>query len=93
MSGPAGARAKCWRGPIATAAWSGRRQRSTTRRLVSCSLLAAVVAGGCSSEQIYNAAQGWRRSECYKIGDLDQRERCLKEASRPYDAYDKATKS
>ena len=56
-------------------------------------LLAALAGSGCSSEQIYNAAQGWRRNECYKIGDLDQRERCLKEANRPYDAYDKATKS
>jgi hypothetical protein len=50
-------------------------------------LLAAAMATGCSSEQIYNAAAGWRRNECYKIADLDQRERCMKEADRPYDAY------
>ncbi len=52
--------------------------------------LAAAVAG-CSSEQIYNAGAGWRRNECNKIGDAQQRERCLKEeADRPYDAYRKA---
>ena len=56
-------------------------------------LLAARRRQRLQLEQIYNAAQGWRRNECYKIGDLDQRERCLKEANRPYDAYDKATKS
>jgi len=51
-------------------------------------LLAACLLGGCTAEQIYNAAQGWRRDECYKIGDLARRERCLKEeADRPYDVY------
>ena len=54
-------------------------------------LLAASLAGGCTSEQVYNSAQGWRRNECYKIGDLAQRERCLTEANRPYDAYRTAT--
>jgi hypothetical protein len=49
--------------------------------------LAAGLAGGCTSEQIYNSARGWRRSECYKLADLAQRERCLKEADRPYDVY------
>ena len=78
---------QCWRGPIATAAWSGRRQRSTTRRLVSCSLLAAVVAGGLQLGADHNAAQGWRRS------GADRRPRSARAlpegASRPYDAYDK----
>jgi hypothetical protein len=54
-------------------------------------LLAGCLAAGCTSEQIYNSAQGWRRSECYKLVDLAQRERCLKEADRPYDAYRVAT--
>jgi hypothetical protein len=54
--------------------------------IASLLLIAGAVAG-CSSEQIYNASAGWRRNECYKIGDLNQRERCLKEADRPYDAY------
>lgn len=54
-------------------------------------LLAAALTAGCSAEQVYNAAAGWRRNECYKIADLEQRERCLKEADRPYDAYRAAT--
>ena len=56
-------------------------------------LLAGCLAAGCTSEQIYDSAQGWRRSECYKRVDLEQRERCLKEADRPYDVYRAATPS
>lgn len=50
-------------------------------------LLAATLVAGCTSKEIYDAAAGWRRNECYKIGDPDKRERCMKEADRPYDAY------
>lgn len=59
---------------------------------VSALLLVAAMAVGCSSRDIYNASQGWRQNECNKIGDLDRRDRCLKEeANRPYDAYRAAT--
>ena len=57
---------------------------------LAAALVAAALAGACSTEQIYNSTQGWRRTECYKIGDLDRRDRCLAEANRPYDAYRKA---
>ena len=50
-------------------------------------LLGACLAAGCSSEQIYSSAQGWRRSECEKIMDAASRERCRVEADRSYDAY------
>ncbi len=75
------------------AAWpviaAGVAMRTTTlrKRCWQTLLLAAVLAGGCTSEQVYNSAQGWRRNECYKIADLAQRERCLVDANRPYDAY------
>jgi hypothetical protein len=54
---------------------------------VGAAALAAVLASGCSSREIYDASLGWRKNECYKIGDLEQRERCMKEDDRPYDAY------
>lgn len=67
---------------------AGRRRHA----LLACALLCAQLAAGCSAEQVYNAAAGWRRNECYKLGtDTGQRERCLKEADRPYDAYRAAT--
>lgn len=60
-----------------------------------CDCVAMVVAvgllvSGCSSEQVYNAAAGWRRNECNKFAEQEQRDRCLKEADRSYDAYRKA---
>jgi len=56
-------------------------------------MLAGLLAAGCTSEQIYNSAQGWRRNECYELVDLAQRERCLREADRSYDAYRAAASS
>jgi len=62
-----------------------------TRRgvLMPLLLLAAALAAGCTAKEVYNATDGWRRNECYKISDLERerRERCLKEAERPYEAY------
>ena len=58
---------------------------------LAATVLAACLAGGCTPEQVYNAAAGWRRDECYKIGDQTHREQCLKDADRPYDAYRGAT--
>jgi hypothetical protein len=61
-------------------------------RRASAALSAVVLlVGGCSAEQVYNAAAGWRRNECNRFGDAQQRERCLKEADRPYEAYRAAT--
>lgn len=50
-------------------------------------LLAVLAGAGCTTEQIYNSAQGWRRSECNRIVDEAQRARCMTEADRSFDAY------
>ena len=63
------------------------RRMRRPRWALAALLLAVAAAGGCTSEQIYNSAQGWRRNECYKLADLEQRDRCLAEANRPFDAY------
>lgn len=77
--------------PLVSRRWGRHRlDRAAGTWVWPAGLLAwTLLATGCSTEQIYNAAAGWRRNECYKIGDLEQRERCLKEAERPYDAYRK----
>lgn len=63
-------------------------------RRLALLIAGAALAAACSSEQIYNAGAGWRRNECNRIGDAQQRDRCLKEeADRPYDAYRKALPS
>ena len=94
----------CCRGPSRSAArasrlkpgpaWRGRMHHRIIvhPRRLAVLLLAATLAGGCTSAEIYNASQGWRQNECNKIGDSERRERCLKEeANRPYDAYSAAS--
>jgi hypothetical protein len=65
---------------------SRRGPRVNAVHAAAC-LALTLLASGCSPEQVYNAAAGWRRNECYKIVDVEQRDRCLKEADRSYDAY------
>jgi hypothetical protein len=48
-----------------------------------------LAASGCSSQQLYNNAQGWREAECNKILDTQRRERCMKEAGRSHEEYNK----
>ena len=52
--------------------------------------LVAVVAftlAGCSSQQLYDNAAGWRENECNKILETPRRERCLKEARQSHEEY------
>jgi len=52
--------------------------------------LVAVVAfllAGCSSQQLYDSAAGWRENECNKILETPRRERCLKEARQSHEEY------
>jgi hypothetical protein len=51
--------------------------------------LAAALLSGCSSQQLYDNAQGWREAECNKMIDTPRRERCMKEADRSYQEYKK----
>lgn len=66
------------------------------RRVVgpaSATLLASLVSmtmlGGCSTQQAYNTGQAWRQNECNKLTDMSERQRCMKDAGQPYDAYQK----
>lgn len=58
-------------------------------RLAAALLGAAVatLAGGCSSNQIYQSGQNWQRLECQKIQDLSDRNKCLSDASTSYEDY------
>jgi hypothetical protein len=57
-------------------------------RLAMIALLMAA-ASGCTSQQLYDSAAGWRENECMKILDTPRRERCMKEAQQPYEEYKK----
>ena len=45
------------------------------------------LAGGCSSNQVYQSGQNWQRLECQKIQDLADRNKCLSSASTSYEDY------
>jgi hypothetical protein len=55
--------------------------------LYICVIAAAVLIGGCSNEQVYNSIHGAKETECQKILDAGERNRCLNDAHKPYSTY------
>jgi hypothetical protein len=47
----------------------------------------AMCLSGCSNEQVYNSLSGAKESECQKIVDANERNRCLDAAKEPYGKY------
>jgi hypothetical protein len=62
-----------------------RLVRGTTAGTVA--LAAWLALAGCTSQQMYAAGQGWQRTECSRMPDGADRDRCLANAERSYDAY------
>ncbi len=56
-------------------------------------LAALVTLTGCSAQQGYASAQSWKRNQCSKIVDAQERIRCLREADISYDNYNKASEA
>ena len=56
-------------------------------RMIAISL----VASGCTSQQVYYAAQGWQRNECNRVIDQSERERCVSQANTTYEDYKRQT--
>lgn len=52
-------------------------------------LTALAALSACSSHQGYASAQAWKRNQCSKIVDAQERIRCLREADQSYDSYQK----
>lgn len=57
------------------------------KTLVALLALPFTGAVGCSSQQLYGAGQGWHQTECYKIPDRQEQDRCLSNASMSYEQY------
>ena len=45
------------------------------------------VASGCTWQQAYSAGQQWQRNACNRLVEQIERERCLINASMPYEDY------
>ena len=58
--------------------------------MTSVRILTAAAFGllaACSSQQLYNAGQGWQMQECQKLADPAERQRCEKSTAMSYDKY------
>ena len=55
--------------------------------LITLVLTCSAASSGCTSQQGYASAQSWQRSECNKQLDQSERDRCMANASMPYDDY------
>jgi hypothetical protein len=51
-------------------------------------LLACIVlAGGCTSREVYQSSQGARRAQCGRVLEADLRAACYQSADRDFDSY------
>jgi len=53
----------------------------------SIAAVAALLLAGCSAQQLYATGQGWQQSECQKLQDAAERQRCDKSTAMSYDKY------
>lgn len=53
--------------------------------------LVALCLSACTTEQAYNAAQGWQQNQCNKIPDKTEFDRCMNRASTSYESYKRQT--
>lgn len=56
-------------------------------------VLGTAALAGCSSKQLYQTGQAWQENECFKIDDIQVRNRCLSNASISYDQYKRDVES
>lgn len=54
--------------------------------LITTAALASGLAG-CSMQQLYGTGQAWQRSECNKIVDTQERNRCAASTQTSYEDY------
>ncbi|MFZ2987643.1 MAG: hypothetical protein WA086_06595 [Ideonella sp.] len=56
-------------------------------------MAALATLAACSSQQLYEAGQGWQRQECEKILDAQERGRCIAATRNSYDSYKRQTEA
>lgn len=56
------------------------------RTFAALAVLTGLLAG-CSGQQMYDSAAGWRQQECNRITDAAERSRCLETANLEYERY------
>ncbi|CUS33339.1 conserved exported hypothetical protein [Candidatus Nitrospira nitrificans] len=54
---------------------------------ISFLMLGTAALAGCSSKQLYKTGQAWQENECFRIDDMQVRNRCLSNSSISYEQY------
>jgi hypothetical protein len=49
--------------------------------------LSIVTLAGCSSKELYKTSQARQENQCFRIDDIQARNRCLSNASISYEQY------
>ena len=57
------------------------------RVLLALAWLAALAQAACTTQEIYDSGRAWQRSQCAKIVDRWEYERCMRDADLAYDEY------
>lgn len=49
--------------------------------------LSLATLAGCSSKELYKTGQAWQENQCFRIDDIQERNRCLSNASVSHEQY------
>lgn len=64
---------------------------SRLSRLATALPALTLLLAACSSEQLYNSAQGVRQDNCKHLTDYTEYGRCMDSANKPYEQYKQET--
>ena len=56
-------------------------------RLATLAMLCVAALAGCTKEQFYASGRDWQRSQCAKIIDRWEYDRCIRDADLAYEEY------
>lgn len=61
--------------------------------LVVLAPIVPLLFAGCSTQQAYDMGQAWKRNECFRINDTQERNRCMASTSTSYEEYQRESKA
>ncbi len=63
-----------------------RNMRTLTLNTVAVAAVALLLAG-CTSQELWRTGQQWKKQECARLKDLDERKRCEKSTATSYEQF------
>lgn len=90
-AGPAGDGYRAAPGGVKSLFFQETRMVRRWMRVLGLGVVVALGAG-CSGQQLYASGQAYQRNQCARLPDQTERETCLRDADRSYDAYQRETR-